>query len=358
MKIDKSIIRSVNVSLLKAPLIQSFTTALGSHRSLENILFQIKLIDGTQGLGEAAVATHITGETIQETKKNLEKIGPSLVGRKVLDYQTISKEADERWPQNKSALAAVQMALLDAFTRQKRIPLWKMFGRSPQEFQTDITIVISSLKVTKESAKRFYAQGFRAFKIKIGRDYDLDIKRVLAVKERVFKSDIYLDANQGYSAHMALRFLKDLRKFGVRPVLIEQPVSKNDWEGLKKITRESDVSVCADESVQSLDDAWRLVYEKAARAINIKLMKCGFFEVLRIARFAKTHHIKLMIGGMMETSLSMTASAHLAAGLGCFDFIDLDTPFFIKGALKENPYLNRRGVYDLKKVKAGIGIIP
>ena len=65
-----------------------------------------------------------------------------------------------------------------------------------------------------------------------------------------------------------------------------------------------------------------------------------------------------MIGGMMETSLAMTASAHLAAGLGCFDFIDLDTPFFIKKDFDKNPYLSSKGVYDLKKVKAGIAIIP
>jgi L-alanine-DL-glutamate epimerase-like enolase superfamily enzyme len=62
-----------------------------------------------------------------------------------------------------------------------------------------------------------------------------------------------------------------------------------------------------------------------------------------------------MIGGMLESSLAMTTSAHLAAGLGCFKYIDLDTPFFLKEGVK-NPYLNSRGIYDLQKVKAGIGI--
>ena len=72
----------------------------------------------------------------------------------------------------------------------------------------------------------------------------------------------------------------------------------------------------------------------------------------------KANGMKLMIGGMMETSLAMTASAHLASGLGGFDYIDLDTPFFIKPGFDRNPYLSQRGVYDLRKVKAGIGIIP
>ena len=65
-----------------------------------------------------------------------------------------------------------------------------------------------------------------------------------------------------------------------------------------------------------------------------------------------------MIGGMMESSLAMTAGAHLALGLGGFDYVDLDTPFFIKRGWDRNPYLNSRGIYDLRKVKSGIGIIP
>ncbi len=58
----------------------------------------------------------------------------------------------------------------------------------------------------------------------------------------------------------------------------------------------------------------------------------------------------------METSLAMTASAHMAAGLGCFDFIDLDTPFFIKGAVGKNPLLSNKGVYDLQRSGPGIGV--
>jgi L-alanine-DL-glutamate epimerase-like enolase superfamily enzyme len=65
-----------------------------------------------------------------------------------------------------------------------------------------------------------------------------------------------------------------------------------------------------------------------------------------------------MISGMMETSLAMTASAHLAVGLGGFTYIDLDTPFFIKDGRRGNPYLSPSGVYDLARVQAGIGVVP
>ena len=355
---NMSYIKKISVSLFQAPLVQSFRTALGDHDILENVLFVIEIDDGTKGYGEAAIAGHITGETIEGTMRNLKSLEKMLLGSKPKQYLYISKQLHERCEKNKSAVAAVETALLDALTRQAGIPLWRLFGRRPQHLTTDITIVIADLAETQRTVKKFYNQGFRIFKIKVGRDPDLDYQRVLAVHRLAPRCKIYLDANQGYSAQQTLNFLQQLKRTGIRPALIEQPVPREDWEGLKEVTRLSQIPICADESVQSLADAIRLIKEKAAQAINIKLMKFGLIQSLKIAKLAQANKIKLMIGGMMETSLAMTTSAHLAAGLGGFHYIDLDTPFFIDPKFDKNPYLSRRGVYDLSKVKTGVGIIP
>ena len=351
-------ITKTSVPLLNAPLIQPFRTALGQHDSLENILFVLELEDGTKGFGEAAVAAHITGETIEKSVENLKAVGQDLIRQDAGDYLKISSALHERLAENKCVLAAVEMALMDALTKKWKIPLWKFFGPKAERLVSDITIVIADLQETQESVKKFYKQGFRAFKVKIGRDFDQDIKRVLAVKKFAPRSQIYLDANQGYSAVQTLRFLKELSEAGVCPALVEQPVAKNDWDGFQRITQSTKVPVCADESVCSLSDAVRVIQEKAAGVINIKLMKFGLIEAREIVLLAKANGIKLMMGGMMETSLAMTAAAHLASGMGGFDFIDLDTPFFIKQGYDKNPYLSKRGVYDLRKVKAGIGLAP
>ena len=347
-----------SLKFFQAPLYQPFRVATGQHDHLENILFAIELKDGTKGFGEAAVATHITGETIDQTFKNLKGIARWLEGKTIEDYLNVSAQLHERLPDNKSALAAVEMAIFDALTRYLKTPLWRLWTLTPQRLRTDITIVIADLEETKARTKAFKAQGFRAFKIKIGRDMDMDFKRVAAVCSIAPRSQIILDANQGYSARQTLQFLRSLSKAGIVPDLIEQPVPKADWEGLKKVTRESKVCVCADESASSLSDAIRIIKEKAAGAINVKLMKTGIVHALEISRLAHAAGIKLMIGGMMESNLAMTTSAHLAAGLGYFDFVDLDTPFFIKAEQSRNPYLSPQGIYDLSKVKAGIGIIP
>jgi len=331
--------------------------ATGQHDQLENILFTIELKDGTKGHGEAAVATHITGETIGQTLENLKGIAIWLKGSAVEDYLDISAGLHEQLPHNQSAVAAVEMAVFDALTRYLRIPLWRLWASKPKRLRTDITIVIADLEETKAKTREYKRQGFRAFKIKIGRDMDMDFKRVSAVFGIAKGAQIILDANQGYTAKETLHFLKILDKAGIVPDLIEQPVPRDDWEGLKKVTRESKVCVCADESCSSKADALRIIKEKAAGAINVKMMKTGLVHALEISRLAHASGVRLMIGGMMESNLAMTASTHLAAALGYFDFIDLDTPFFIKGEAARNPFLSTQGLYDLSKVKTGIGII-
>ncbi len=351
-------ITNVTVSNLKAPLIYPFRIASGRHDALENVLLRIDCDNGLSGYGEAAVATHITGETVEQTKSNLQKFASQLTGKDIAGYASLSEIASKKFTKNKAALAAVEMALLDACTRSRGLPLWNYFGKTLSRVVTDITIVISDLAQTKKAARVFYGQGFRSFKIKIGQDLDLDIKRVAAVCEAAPRSKIILDANQALSAQEALFFLKDLEKLQIRPVLIEQPVPKADWDGLARITRESKVKVCADESVASLEDASKAIRTKSVEAINIKFMKTGILEAQKIAKLAVKNNIELMLGSMMESPLSALSAAHFAGGTGCFKYIDLDTPFFIKGGVLKDAYLKPNGVYELKKIKQGIGTVP
>ncbi len=352
------IISKCSAWIYEAPLIQPFRIATGQHNSLRNVLFRMETRDGVRGYGEAAVATHITGETVEATLSNLRRVGRKLEGRKVSGIASLSRFLHEELPANKCAVAAVEMALFDCASRNSNVPLWKMFGTSVRKLSTDITIVISSLEETEGSCRAFYSRGFRKFKIKIGRDFGLDLERVAAVKRIAPRCELYLDANQGFRAPEILRFLGELKRMRITPSLLEQPVAKSDWEGLKEVSRKSGVPVCADESASSLDDCKRIVKEKACPAVNIKLMKTGLVDARRIAELCAGNGVELMIGAMMESSLAATASAHLACGLGCFRYIDLDTPFFIKPDSDRNPYLNDRGVYDLRNVPAGIGIVP
>jgi len=351
-------IKKADARIWRAKLVRPFSTAKGQHDLIENVLFSIKLSDGIRGFGEAAVATHITGETIQETLKNLKEAARAVAGRDLREFPEIAEEFKDEFPKNKCALAALEMALLDAASREKKVPLWKAFGARTRILATDMTVVLGDVSEAETAVRDILRRGIRSVKVKIGRDFDRDLKRVEAVVRIAGKCPVFLDANQGFTAVQTLKFLKELARFKIKPALVEQPVPKGDWEGLAKVTREGKVLVCADESVSSFGDAKRLIKGKAAGAINIKFMKTGILEAYEIARLAKRNGLKLMIGTMMETPLAVTAAAHFAAALGGFDFIDLDAPFFMAENVTRGNFVTRSGVYDLRKVKAGIGVVP
>lgn len=116
--------------------------------------------------------------------------------------------------------------------------------------------------------------------------------------------------------------LFSIAEMGVTPVLFEQPVHRDDWDGLgyvSYIAREKyGVSVAADESCRSIVDVYKIAEGNLADVINIKLAKVGVVGALNIIEKAKAAGLDLMIGGMVETRLAMGFAGHLAAGLGCF----------------------------------------
>src|SRR5262245_56395603 len=110
-------IKDIKIAPLRAKLNQPFRTALGTHRTLDNILMTLELADGTRSCGEAAIATHITGETVEQTTKNLEYMKSTLLGEPVDQYLRLSERLHRELAQNPCAIAAAETALLDAFCR-------------------------------------------------------------------------------------------------------------------------------------------------------------------------------------------------------------------------------------------------
>jgi L-alanine-DL-glutamate epimerase-like enolase superfamily enzyme len=360
------VIEDAAAAIIRAPLTIPFRIASGQHDELANVFLRLRTTDGVCGYGEAAVATHITGETLSATLANLQAAAAALTGRRIDDPEGVCREFAPRFAGNHSGLAALEMAMLDLSSRLQGIPFHRLFTPAAGKnqllsFTTDITIVIGTLDEARAAARRYSDQGFTVFKIKVGRDEELDLKRVLAVREIAPDCGLILDANMGFNAGRMLAFLDRLDRCGDRPLLLEQPVPKNDWAGLAAITAAlagSGTLVCADESVGSLADARQAIDNGAVSAINIKTMKSGFLEGAAIARLASSQGISLMLGAMMESALAITSSAHLAAGLGCFAFMDLDTTFFISGQLAHSPCLDDSGRFDLHAAGPGIGVEP
>jgi len=198
-----------------------------------------------------------------------------------------------------------------------------------RERESDITIPIVDLERTVALAREWYGRGFRLFKTKVGADVEQDIRRLEAVHRALPDVAFIADANQGFTRADCLAFVNGVKRVGGRLVLLEQPVVREDLDGLAALRHLTGVPVVADESVRSILDVRNVLERQAADYINIKIMKSGLLDAMDIAAYARAYGLRLMIGGMVETRIAMGCSFGLALGRGGFDVLDLDTPLLL-----------------------------
>lgn len=353
---SRTTIRSVTIEPLNIPLLEPFTIATGSVSEARNVLITVTLNDGSAGYGESAPFPPSTGES-QETALAAARDCAALIeGRDAAHWRTLAKLMRSVYFSQATAIAGIEMALLDALTRSYGIPLYVFFGGASTSVETDMSIPMVTPEHGYELAREIVARGITTIKIKIGGDIRDDVARVEAIREGAPGLGLTLDANQGYTANEALLCLEALNDRDIRPLMLEQPVHKDDYEGLRYVTQHTTVPIAADESAYSAANVARLIAMGAVNVVNIKLMKCGFVEALDIAAVCRAAHLPLMIGAMMESRLATSAAAHFVAGLGGFCYVDLDTPMLLADDPFTGGYEQRGGIYDVSGVKSGLGI--
>ena len=181
---------------------------------------------------------------------------------------------------------------------------------------------------------------------------------MLAVHAARPDARLLLDANGGLSVDEALYLARELRSRGVVPALFEQPVAPGEWETLSEVRAKSGLPIAIDESVTRAEDVIAAHRAGAADAANVKLMKSGISRALDIVAATRACGLLPMIGGMVEARLAMGTSACLAAGLGGFAFIDLDTPLFLAEDPFDGGYEQHGERLDLRAITAGHGCVP
>jgi L-alanine-DL-glutamate epimerase-like enolase superfamily enzyme len=349
----------LGVEPLDVALIDSFGIAGGTTDVVEAALVTVELADGTRGFGEASPLPAFNGETRAGTIDAVNVARLAVEGEDVRAWRRIAARVAARAHGSGAARCGIETAVLDALCKRAAMPLWAFFGGASLSLVTDVTLPIASVAEARRAAAQRAGEGFGRLKVKVGgaRAGD-DLARILAIREAAPGAELMLDGNGGLTAEAALDLLADLRGRGVLPILFEQPVPGPDLGGLAEVARRGGVPVAADESVACAADALKVAVMGAARVVNIKLMKSGVAEALAIAAAARAAGLDLMIGGMIEGRMAMSASACFAAGIGGFAFVDLDTPLFLAADPFAGGYAQRGPDLDLAPIEAGHGASP
>lgn len=322
--------RALNVTLI-AP----FTIASSQLDKVENVGIRVELSNGSVGWGEAPVLPSVTAEDQLTALAKAAEACSFLKRSPPMNLGSALGEIGRILPGHEfaSVRAGVEMAVIDAVANSIGVPLWRLFGGASNTITTDITIPIVSVDEASKLALQYKRQGFKTLKLKVGKNLNADIEVLKGIRKVYTDCLFILDANEGYTPGEAVEVLQKLHDMGVTPILFEQPVHRDDWEGLGYVNQiakdKYGVSIAADESCRNLDDAKRIAKQNLAGVVNIKLAKSGVLGALEVIELAKDSGLDLMIGGMVETRLAMGFAGHLAAGMGCFKFVDLDTPLLL-----------------------------
>lgn len=286
----------------------TFRLSRGASDVRHNLLVELEH-EGRVGLGEAAPIPRYA-----QDRDSSAAVVETMVGRLGDPRAFYDAARAAAVDGQEAAQAAVDMALHDLAGKRMGVPLYALLGLDPQATPaTSYTIGLDTPEVVERKVRE--AGAYEILKVKMGSDED---RAVLETVRDVTDRRLLVDANEGWTLEGARERLGWLADLGVE--LVEQPLPADRLEETRALRRESPLPLFADESVHRVEDIPRIA--SAFDGINIKLAKCGGIgEALRMIATARAHGMRVMLGCMVESSVGITAAAHLSP---LVDYADLD----------------------------------
>lgn len=350
-------IKRIHTYLKNLALSKPYSIAGYYFDAVENVFLEVELENGIVGIGAASPAEEVVGETCQQTLQNLQsEFVERLIGRDIRHFRQLIFEVQIQFPTLPGTLAALDVALHDAFGQYLGIPIVAFYGQKIKALPTSVTIGIMNVTETLKEAEAYYKQGFKVLKVKTGEDVEEDIERVLKLHER-FKKQLTLrvDANQGYDLMTLQKFIKATQNIDLE--LIEQPLPVGSEKELLVLDDPHRSYLVADESLKSAKYALKLAQEPQPFGIfNIKLMKCGgILNAFEIANIAHNAHIDLFWGCNDESIISITAALHAAFACANTKYLDLDGSLDLAEDVVREGFILENGLLKLNG-RAGLGL--
>ena len=328
------------------PLRHAFTIALGTTTVQRNLLLELEE-DGVTGYGEAAPGLAYDAFTVASMRESLEAARPQIEAATLTTPPELWDRLRPTLGHNRFALCALDIAAHDLWGKRLRQPVWKLWGLDPSRLPcSNYTIGLDP--VGKMVAKMKEFDGWPIYKIKLGTDDDLAIVRALRRHtDAVFR----IDANTAWTPQQTIAYAPELKELGVE--FIEQPLPRDDWDGMKRVFAECALPVIADESCLTEADVARCAGH--FHGINIKLTKAGgLTPARRMIDDARRLGLSVMVGCMKESSVGISAIAQL---LPLLDYVDMDGALLIARDIARGVRLERGVVHFPETPGIGVEII-
>jgi L-Ala-D/L-Glu epimerase len=296
---------------------------------LVHVLVRITLSDGSSGVAEAPPRPTIYGETIHSITSVIEhELAPRLLGE-TLD-QTRLPSLYERMAQiknNQTARGALDMALWDALATHQGIPLARMLDVTATEIPVSYILGMGDEDHVLAEAERVIRQGVRVLKVKVGSDWQADVRRLTYLQERLHAAvKLYVDANECMELETAARRLDQLAEMGI--LYCEEPLPVELIRERADLRRGGHLPLIADDSAFSLRDLGRELALDTFDILNIKTARTGYTESTQMLEAAIGAGKGIMIGSQASAGLGTVRTALFAGKAGIDHPSELS--FFLK----------------------------
>ncbi|MBL8216303.1 MAG: dipeptide epimerase [Bryobacterales bacterium] len=328
--------QAVESEIVRLKLRHTWTTVMSSSEFRDTLHVRLNR-DGITGIGEGAPIVRYK-ESAVTAQAAVNTVKDYLATADLSAYRRVQNEIFRRIPGEWAAKSAIDEAVLDWVGQKRGLPVWAMLGLSRSDAPiTTFSIGIDNPETTRQKVKE--AEAFPVLKIKVGLDTD---EATIEAVRSVTNKPLRLDANEGWkSKEEAVRKIKWLETQNVE--LIEQPLPAHMIEESRWVRGKVNMPIYADESCLHAADMPKIA--GSFDGINIKLDKAGgVLEALNMIQMARSLGMKVMLGCMVSSSVTITAAAHLSP---LVDYADLDGNLLVAN----DPY---RGV----KVDKGRLVLP
>lgn len=291
---------------------------LASHSFSENLLVKVITDEGVEGYGEGIARKYVTGETAESSLRLLrDYLIPRINGFQAIApadlMEALRKLAPaEQRAEAPAACCALELAILDAAGKSWGQSIADLLGGAVQPLIYSAVVPMLTHRSFHRLLKLIRQMRMSSVKIKVGTDKDLE---VLSVVRKILGEgvDLRVDANGAWSAEEAEERIAAMIDYGISAV--EQPVAKEDIEGLRRVAERVAVPVIADESLCVEKDAENLAALGACQIFNLRLSKCGgILAAARMHEIGRRKGIAAQLGcHVAETGILAAAGRQLAA---------------------------------------------
>ena len=316
MKITQLKLREVRIPL-RFRFSQSNNPGAGHSHSA---IVEVHTEEGVTGYGESCPRIYVTGEDMGAVQRALQLVSPELKGASIGAVEEI-KERLSTWEKagvGPSTRCALELALLDAWSKAEGKPLAEMLGSAPSG-KLSYSLVLplvrpDSLEQLLPKVRQFSPP---SIKLKVDAKLEETTTKIGLIRSTFGQHvPIRVDANAGWTLQQAEKIIPRLIDQGITS--FEQPLPAGQWEGLSALTKffGGNATIMADESLLSPAQAQFLIEKEAVNHFNLKVSKLGgIFGSLEVCQLAEKHGIPCQLGAHFGESSLLSAAGILLSGL-------------------------------------------